>query len=137
MSKGTHLSDSIELGQPFTDFAAYATQLEGTAFDINEILKNPYGLKPEDRWLYSTYDSTLLTDIRTRFIPTTNCPLLFVYSKNDPWSGARPDRINEQYSKIVINPIGVHNHDIKSRALYSGDKAGNHGLHRPLCALRQ
>ena len=108
-----------ELGQYICDYDAYASQLEGTAFDINEVLKNPCELKNEDCWLYQTYDSTLMTDIRTRFIPTTNCPLLFVYSKDDPWTAARPDRINEQYSKMIINPIGVHNHDINSTEHYT------------------
>ena len=108
-----------ELGQYICDYDAYASQLEGTAFDINEVLKNPCELKNEDCWLYQTYDSTLLTDIRTRFIPTTNCPLLFVYSKDDPWTAARPDLINEQYSKMIINPIGVHNHDINSTEHYT------------------
>ncbi len=108
-----------ELGQYICDYDAYASQLEGTAFDINEVLKNPCELKNEDCWLYQTYDSTLMTDIRTRFIPTTNCPLLFVYSKDDPWTAARPDLINEQYSKMIINPIGVHNHDINSTEHYT------------------
>ena len=114
-----YIQSAKELGQPIDDFAPYANQLEGTAFDINEILKDPCGLKPEDRWLYPTYDSTLLMDIRNRFIPTTTCPLLFVYAKDDPWTSARPGQINEQYSKMVINPIGVHNHDINNTEHYT------------------
>ena len=108
-----------ELGQFIFDYNAYANVLNGTSFDINALKKNPSDLKDEDLWVYETYDNTLLTDIRNRFIPTTTCPILFVYSKDDPWTGARPDQINEQYSKLIINPIGVHDHDINSEEHYS------------------
>ena len=108
-----------ELGQFIFDYNAFANVLNGTSFDINALKKNPSGLKDEDLWVYETYDNTLLTDIRNRFIPTTTCPILFVYSKDDPWTGARPDQINEQYSKLIINPIGVHDHDINSEEHYS------------------
>lgn len=107
-----------ELGTYINDFTPYADLLEGTTFDINELLKDPSGLKPEDQWLYQTYDNTKLTDIRNRFIPSTTCPILFVYSKDDPWTGARPDQINEQYSKMIINPLGIHNHDINNTEHY-------------------
>ena len=109
-----YIQTAKELGIYIHDFSAYNSLLEGTAFDLNSILEDPSGLKAEDRWLYPTYDSTLLMDIRNRFIPNTTCPLLFVYAKDDPWTDARPSQINEQYSKIVINPIGVHNHDINN-----------------------
>ena len=108
-----------ELGQFIFDYNAFANVLNGTSFDINALKKNPSGLKDEDLWVYETYDNTLLTDIRNRFIPTTTCPILFVYSKDDPWTGARPDQINEQYSKLIINPLGIHDHDINNEVHYS------------------
>ena len=108
-----------ELGRPIMDVEPYNNLLEGTAFDINEILQNSSSLKPEDRWIYTTYSNALIVDMLNRFIPNTNCPILFVYAKDDPWTGARPDRINEQYSKLIINPIGVHNHDINNVEHYT------------------
>ena len=103
-----------ELGRPIEDFDTYADLLEGTAFDANEIFNNSADLKPEDQWIYSTYSNALIEDMLNNFIPNTSCPILFVYAKDDPWTGARPDRINDQCSKLIINPIGVHNHDINS-----------------------
>ncbi len=108
-----------ELGQLDYDYDAYAEILEGTSFDANILRSNPSDLHPEDLWLYDTYDSTLLVNIRTNFIPSTTSPILFVYQKNDPWTGARPDHINQQYSKLIINPIGIHNHDINNPAHYT------------------
>lgn len=108
-----------ELENYVNDFTPYANLLEGTSFDFNKILQDPSKLKAEDRWLYGTYNNTLLKDIRNNFIPNTTCPILFVYAKDDPWTGARPDRINEQYSKLVINPIGVHDHDINNEQHYT------------------
>ena len=63
---------------------------------------------------YATYSNALIVDMLDNFIPNTTCPILFVYAKDDPWTGARPDLINEQYSRMVINPIGVHNHDLNN-----------------------
>lgn len=108
-----------ELGQFEYDYDAYAEVLAGTSFDASILRSNPSDLHPEDRWLYATYDSSLMLDIRTRFIPTTTCPILFIYQKNDPWTGARPDEINEQYSQMIINPKGIHNHDINNPAHYA------------------
>ena len=108
-----------ELGQFDYDYEAYADVLEGTSFDASSLRSNPSDLHPEDRWLYSTYDSSLLVDIRNNFIPNTTCPILLVYQKNDPWTGARPDQVNQQYSKMIINPSGIHNHDINNPAHYS------------------
>ena len=108
-----------ELGQFIYDYEHYAYLLDSTAFDLEDVILHICELKPEDQWVYNTYDSTLLTDIRTNFIPNTSSPILFVYQKDDPWTGARPDRINEQYSSLIINPRGVHNHDINNPDHYS------------------
>ena len=108
-----------ELGQFIYDYDHYAYLLDSTAFDLAAVRQNPSDLHPEDVWLYSTYDSAILSDIRANFIPNTSSPILFVYAKDDPWTGARPDRINELSSKLIINPIGVHNHDINNPEHFS------------------
>ena len=42
------------------------------------------------------------------FLPTTKCPIMFVYSKNDPWTGARPEGLSNPNVRMVINPVGIH-----------------------------
>ena len=113
------IQSAKELGRPLEDFEPYAELLEGTTFDVNQFTQNPCDLKEEDRWLYNTYSNFRIVDMLNNFIPNTTCPILFVYAKDDPWTGARPDRINEQYSKLIINPIGVHNHDINNVEHYT------------------
>ena len=108
-----------ELGSPIMDFEYYSSLLQGTAFDINQYRQDPCELEPVDRWIYATYDSTMLADILNNFFPNTTCPLLLVYAKDDPWTAARPSRINGQYSKVIVNPLGVHNHDINNPEHFS------------------
>ena len=76
-------------------------------------------LKKEDQWLYGTYDNTIIKDIREHFLPNTDLPFLFVYSKNDPWSGTRIQNVNQQHSKIIINPNGIHGNDVLNPSHYS------------------
>ncbi len=114
-----YIQAAKELGRPVVDFEPYNDLLEDTSFNIDEIMENSCYLKPEDRWIYATYSNALIVDMLNRFIPNTTCPILFVYAKDDPWTGARPDRINEQYSKLIINPMGIHNHDINNGEHFS------------------
>lgn len=108
-----------QLGRYEHAYGDYADLLEGTSFDKEEMVKCLTPLKKEDQWLYGTYDNTIIKDIREQFLPNTDLPFLFVYSKNDPWSGTRIQNVNQQHSKIIINPNGVHGNDILNPLHYS------------------
>jgi len=108
-----------QLGRYEHAYEAYDDLLEGTSFDKNEMLKCLTPLKEEDQWLYDTYDNSIIKNIREQFLPYIELPFLFVYSKNDPWSGARITNVNDKYSKIIINPNGIHGNDILNRSHYS------------------
>ena len=70
--------------------------------------QNYYGILDADMWLYDTYDNSMMLDLLNNFLPNTDEPILFVYSTNDPWTSVRPTKINENVSKMIFNPIGVH-----------------------------
>ncbi len=78
--------------------------------------ENPTGLKEEDMWLNSTYDNTFMKSVLD-YLAVTSDPILLVYSKNDPWTGARPEKTGPGV-KTVINPIGIHNHDLYNTKHY-------------------
>ena len=113
------IQNAKELGCYTHNFSRYDNLLAGTSFDVNILTKNPCNLKNEELWIYETYSNAKMTDIRENFVPNTTCPILLVYSESDPWTGAKIDRINEQYSKMIINPLGIHNHDINNTVHYS------------------
>ncbi len=83
-------------------------------FDISD--DNPCALNDEDIWLYKTYDNSLMLYVLD-YLANTNDPILMVYSKNDPWTGARPEKTGPGI-KTVINPIGVHSHDLFNKVHY-------------------
>ena len=97
-----------QLGRYEHAYESYADLLEGTSFDKEKMVECLTPLEEKDRRLYDTYDNTIIKNIREQFLPSTELPFLFVYSKNDPWSGARITNVNEDYSKIIINPNGTH-----------------------------
>ena len=88
------------------DYERFSDLLDGTSFDKTEVYLNY--LKPEDRWLVSTYDNSQRLSLLKEFLPMAQTPMLLVYSKDDPWTGARPETINPVTTKMVLNPIGVH-----------------------------
>ena len=94
-----------EQGFPNPGYDYFADLLEGTSFKAEDALK--YELKEEDRWLLLHYDNSQRIDIRENFFVNSTVPLLFFYSKDDPWSGGQPDKLGPNAKKI-INPIGVH-----------------------------
>jgi hypothetical protein len=94
-----------EQGLPNPGFDYFADLLEGTSFKAEDVLASL--LKEEDRWLVNHYDNSQRIDIRQNFFVSSTMPLLFFYSKDDPWSGGQPDKIGPNVRKI-INPIGVH-----------------------------
>jgi hypothetical protein len=58
-------------------------------------------------------------DILDNFLPNTDKPILMVYSQSDPWTGARPTIIHSPNVKVIINPDGIHNHDINNEKHYA------------------
>ena len=94
-----------EQGLPNPGFDYFADLLEGTSFKAEDVLASL--LKEEDRWLLNYYDNSQRIDIRENFFVNSTMPLLFFYSKNDPWSAGQPDKLGSN-AKKVINPIGVH-----------------------------
>ena len=108
-----------QLGQYVYDYDAYREELQEAGYDFSKMTENVSMLKPEDLWLYDTYDNTNIRNIRKVFLPYTTCPVLMVYSKDDPWTGARPTEIHSQNVKVIVNPDGIHNHDINTAKHYS------------------
>lgn len=104
-----------QLGQYEHDFSRYES--------LNNLghNPNPSSLFPQDVWLYDTYDNSRIKDIRENFIPNTGCPILFYYAKNDPWTGARPDKINKNTSMMLIGERGIHNQDLNNPEHFSED----------------
>ena len=98
-----------EQGLPNPGFDYFADLLEGTSFKAEDVLTTL--LKEEDRWLLKQYDNSQRIDIRENFFANSTMPLLFYYSKDDPWSGGQPDKLGPN-AKKVINPIGVHSPQI-------------------------
>ncbi len=77
---------------------------------------NPVALMDDDLWLYSTYDNTFMKGVLD-YLAATNAPILMVYSKNDPWTGARPEKTGPGI-KTIINPLGIHSHDFYNQRHY-------------------
>jgi len=105
-----------QLGQYCHDFSRY----ESLIGKVGQI-PNPSVLFEQDLWLYDTYDNSRIKDIRENFLPTTDCPILFYYAQGDPWTGARPDKINESSSMMLIGELGVHNQDLNNPEHFSQD----------------
>ncbi len=112
-----------QLGQYAYDYTLVEDLLKGMDFDyslVTDVKKaNTSNLFECDTWLYDTYDNTMMLDLLNNFLPTCQYPILFVYSKDDPWTGARPAKINESVAKLIINPDGIHNQDINNPRHYS------------------
>lgn len=105
-----------QLGQYAIDFSRYEGLIGEVAQD-----PNPSYLYEQDFWLYEFYDNTRLKDIRENFIPNTDCPIMFYYAQGDPWTGARPDKINEGTSMLLIGERGIHNQDLNNLEHFSVD----------------
>lgn len=107
-----------EQGLPNPGYDYFADLLEGTNFKAEDVM--PSLLKEEDRWLVKEYDNRQRIDIRENFFVNSPVPLLFFYSKDDPWSGGQPDKLGPN-AKKVINPIGVHSYIINDPVFCPAD----------------
>ena len=110
-----YIQTAKQLGQYAHDFSRYKSII-----NVGQN-PNPSALFDQDCWLYDTYDNSRIVDIRENFIPNTDCPILFYYAKNDPWTGARPDKINKNTSMMLIGERGVHNQDLNNPEHFSED----------------
>lgn len=88
------------------DYEQFGDLLDGTSFDKTKV--NLDYLEEKDRWIESTYDNSQRLRLLNEFLPQTTTPTLLVYSKDDPWTGARPEHINPVTTKMIINPNGIH-----------------------------
>lgn len=113
----TYLIDSYKWqGLAAFDYDAYKDLLDGTSFSAREA--NILNCPEKDRWIYDTYDNSHQQALLNDYLPYTPKPTLLVYSKDDPWTGARPQRINPLSTKLVINPTGIHSDDLLDEKLY-------------------
>ena len=94
-----------EMGWQNNGYKYFQDLLEGTSFDVNDVL--PQVLGEEDCWVVETYDGRVYEDIVKRFFFNSTCPLLLVYSHDDPWSAGKPEAVGPNV-KVVVNPIGSH-----------------------------
>ena len=90
--------------------------LKGTSFSRKEV-EEP-DLEDEDMWIADKFDNSVVKAVLNKFLPKTDCPILLVYSKDDPWTGGRPEKVSPSV-KILINPNGVHDDDINEPRHYS------------------
>lgn len=95
-----------EQGFYVNDYEQFGDLLDGTSFDKTKV--NLDYLEEKDRWIESTYDNSQRLRLLNEFLPQTTTPTLLVYSKDDPWTGARPEHINPVTTKMIINPNGIH-----------------------------
>lgn len=107
-----------EQGFPDPGYGYFADELEGTSFKAEDVVK--YELKEEDRWVLNRYDNSNRIDMRNNFFVNSTLPLLFYYSKDDPWTGGQPDILGPNAKKI-INPRGVHSPKINDPAYCPAD----------------
>ena len=94
-----------EQGFPNPGYDYFADLLEGTSFKAEDVV--PSELHSEDRWLVKYYDGSVRTDMYKNFFVNSTVPLLFYYSKDDPWSAGKPEKIGPN-AKMIINPVGIH-----------------------------
>lgn len=94
-----------EMGWQDNGYKYFQDLLEGTSFNKADVL--PQVLEEEDRPVVKTYDGRVYEDIVNRFFFTSTCPLLLVYSHDDPWSAGKPETVGSNV-KVVMNPIGSH-----------------------------
>ena len=111
-----------QMGERCYDYSLYP-QLEGTGFDADKLNSNPKENNPLDLfdcdlWLYDTYDNSVFIDMLQNHLPNCTKPILLVYAKTDPWTGARVTDVNP-VAKLMINPVGMHNQDINNEENYT------------------
>ena len=118
-SNAYELQSYKELGISFSNYSLVDGNnlTSQQAFDVTSCLalKFPQGVYTHD-------NGVLMKNFRQWCYTETSQPILFVYSKNDPWTGGAPDdaafRQNPTIQKVV-DPIGVHHDAFKQRERFT------------------
>ncbi len=99
------------------DYDVFSEYLNGTSFSPKQLILDL--LNEEDQWMYDAYSNSIAMELLNEYLPNTTKPTLLVYSKDDPWTGARPEHINPASTKMFINPKGNHSDRMFNTYLYS------------------
>ena len=100
-----------ELGYADLDYSL----ADGTFLTAQQIQSVIFILYPQYKYqsLYPQDKGKLMRNFRQWVYTENTQPIIFVYAKNDPWTGARPDDAAIQQNpmtKMIIDPIATHNH---------------------------
>ncbi|MBQ9654473.1 MAG: hypothetical protein IJV38_00415 [Prevotella sp.] len=109
-----------ELGYADLDYSL----ADGTFLTAQQIQSVIFILCPQYKYqsLYPQDKGTLMRSFRQWVYTENTQPIIFVYAKNDPWTGARPDDAAIQQNpmtKMIIDPIATHNHSFLDRESYT------------------
>ncbi len=113
----TYIIDGFKWqGFYMNDFVPYYDLLEGTSFTTDVAVQ---AFTASDASIVAQYDESFHRRLLDEYLPTTTKPMLLVYSKDDPWTGARPERTNPLNTKLIINPNGRHSDELDSLNYYT------------------
>ena len=109
-----------ELGYADLDYSL----ADGTYLTAQQIKSVNFILCPQYKYqsLYPQDKGKLMRNFRQWVYTENTQPIIFVYAKNDPWTGARPDDAAIQQNpmtKMIIDPIATHNHSFLDRESYT------------------
>lgn len=109
-----------ELGYADLDYSL----ADGTFLTAQQIQSVIFILCPQYKYqsLYPQDKGKLMRSFRQWVYTENTQPIIFVYAKNDPWTGARPDDAAIQQNpmtKMIIDPIATHNHSFLDRESYT------------------
>ncbi len=109
-----------ELGYADLDYSL----ADGTFLTAQQIQSVIFILCPQYKYqsLYPQDKGKLMRSFRQWVYTENTQPIIFVYAKNDPWTGARPDDAAIQQNpmtEMIIDPIATHNHSFLDRESYT------------------
>lgn len=109
-----------ELGYADLDYSL----ADGTYLTAQQIKSVNFILCPQYKYqsLYPQDKGKLMRSFRQWVYTENTQPIIFVYAKNDPWTGARPDDAAIQQNpmtKMIIDPIATHSHSFLDRESYT------------------
>ena len=109
-----------ELGYADLDYSL----ADGTYLTAQQIKSVNFILCPQYKYqsLYPQDKGKLMRNFRQWVYTENTQPIIFVYAKNDPWTGARPDDAAIQQNpmtKMIIDPIATHSHSFLDSESYT------------------
>ena len=109
-----------ELGYADVDYSL----ADGTYLTAQQIKSVNFILCPQYKYqsLYPQDKGKLMRNFRQWVYTENTQPIIFVYAKNDPWTGARPDDAAIQQNpmtKMIIDPIATHNSNFLDSESYT------------------